>query len=117
MNMSVCVELVTTAHLGRLGVEPAVLLELLRRNRCPRVASQLVVKAVNVCLEARGVDRPPMRRPHCRAEYVRREQSLVHQCVREWTYISCGVKRTFSRAWFHIFRRFPALFFLLYRRA
>ena len=63
------VELVTDAHLSRLSVEPAVLLELLRRNRRPRVASQLVVKAVNVRLEARSVDGPPMRRPHCRAEY------------------------------------------------
>ncbi len=69
------------------------------------------MQAVDVRLEAGEVDRPPVRRAHRGTEGSVSEQKRRRRTVR--TYISCGVKTNFSRVWFHILRRFPALCFLL----
>ena len=80
---------------------------------------QLIVQTVNVRLQARSVDRAPLWCAHRRsARGVLALASFVRtRATNVTTYISSGVKSAFSRAWFHIFLRFPAPFFLLYSRA
>ena len=51
-------------HLCGLGVESAIRLELLKRDGSEREAEELLVQAVDVRLEAREVDRPPVRCAH-----------------------------------------------------
>lgn len=108
----------STAYFRSLRVEPSVRLELLWGDGSQRIRRQLVVQTVDMRLETSGVNRPPVWGAHVRAMYKKilvPPGRLVE--VDTNAYISWGEKSIFSRAWFHILRRFPAPFFLLYKRA
>lgn len=84
-------------------------LELLEGHGEERIAEELRVQAVDVRLEARGVDRAAVRRAHRRA--VRGGRVSTGRgggavSGQAGAHISCGVKIAFSSAWFHILRRF-----------